>query len=111
MLDDSTNHFIAHHSAWQWVELRSFLTCKIFFAIGIIGAIAYKGYSDVEVIIMLVFYSNADWIIHIFGTYQWVQRSFVKVARVYNLMDIPQEKFKEGKIPPKSWPEVGEIDF
>jgi len=35
----------------------------------------------------------------------------VRVSRVYNLYDIPQEKFDSGKIPDKSWPSKGEIKF
>jgi ABC-type multidrug transport system fused ATPase/permease subunit len=40
-----------------------------------------------------------------------VQRSFVRVSRVLNLYDIPQERFEEGKIPEKGWPAKGEIEF
>jgi hypothetical protein len=72
MLNDSTNHFIAHHSSWQWVELRAFLVCKYFLAVGMACAVYYRGFAESEVILMLVFYSQGDFVIHIFGCYQWV---------------------------------------
>jgi len=92
LLDNSTNHMIAHLSSWFWVEVRSKIVCYYFKIVGMVAVVLLQGKAPNKVLLMLMFYSFADWIVHIFGIYQWMQRNLVRISRVYNLLDIPQEK-------------------
>lgn len=67
--------------------------------------------SDVR-ILMLLEYSQADFIIHIFNCFHWFERMVMQVQRILNLLDAPQEKI-EGTAKPKSenWSKQGTLEF
>ena len=71
-----------------------------------------KGYvSDVR-LIMLMEYSQADFIIHMFNCFHWFERMVMQVQRILNLLDAPQEKIK-GTVKPKdeNWSKKGTLEF
>ena len=67
--------------------------------------------SDVK-IMMLLDYSQADFIIHIFNCFHWFERMVMQVQRILNLLDAPQEKI-EGTVKPKAadWSKKGTLEF
>ena len=71
-----------------------------------------KGTVSDAAILVLLDYSEADFIIHIFNCFHWFQRMVLQAQRILNLKNAPQEKIK-GTAKPKdeAWPSKGELEF
>lgn len=112
MLDDTTVHFIAHHSCWIWYNLRMAAASNLIPIAAIITCIMNKGtVSNVTLCILFQKTIDLEWLMHIFGTINHFQRLMVQVQRVFNLQNAPLEKH-EGEIKAEaSWPSQGKIAF
>ena len=113
MLDKTTTHFIAHHSCWNWYQLRMVWLVKWIQICCVLICIKNKGIVNNVALVLLVNWSDMGWLQHFFGCYNWGQRLMCDVQRVFNLQDAPQENYEQPvdtKVQ-ESWPEKGEIDF
>ena len=64
-------------------------------------------------LVLLLNWSDMDWLHHFFGVYNWGQRLMCDVQRVFNLQAAPQENYSQAQDSQlkESWPEKGEIAF
>ena len=112
LLDKTTVHFIAHHSSWMWYNLRMYYTTKIIQVIAIVTIAKNRGTMDSLVLIALFNWTqDMGWMMHFFGCINHMMREAISAQRIFNLLEIPQEKI-DGEIEkPKEWPSKGEIEF
>ena len=68
--------------------------------------VSNKGIVSNVTLVLLVNWSEMDWLQHFFGCYNWVQRIMVDVQRVFNLQSAPQENYSQpdGIEIESSWP-------
>ena len=110
--DKTTIHFIAHHSCWNWFNLRMYWATKFIFLCGATICITMKGSVDSILLSLVLTYTiDLNWIMHIFGTINWINRMMVQCARVHKLEEIPQESYQGTEEVDKAWPTQGEVDF
>lgn len=57
LLDDTTIHFIAHHSCWIWFNLRMFWTSTIFAILTIMVCVNNKGIVSNAVLVIALQYA------------------------------------------------------
>ena len=112
MMDKTTIHFIAHHSCWVWFNLRLYYTCKLVAAAGMIVCLTMKGVvSSVTLSMVLTYTLDLDWVQHLFGCLNWLERNLINCERLFKLQEIPQELSK-GKVEVKEdWVKGGTIKF
>ena len=112
LLDQTTTHFIAHHSCWVWFNLRMFYTSKILAIVTIVMCAMNKGSVDnVSLVIALQYSCYMGWMMHFFGCLNWFSRMLIDVQKVFNLQEAPQEKFTGTAKAPEQWPSQGKIEF
>ena len=112
LLDDTTTHFIAHHSCWCWYNIRIFTATKIFSLCTIYICFMNKGLvSNVSLVMLMNWSMDMPWLMHFFGCLNWFMRMMVQVQRVFNLQEAPQEKLAGTEKPAESWPQQGKIEF
>ena len=113
MLDKTTTHFIAHHSCWNWYQLRMVWLVKWIQVCCVLICITNKGVVNNVALVLLINWSDMGWLQHFFGCYNWGQRLMCDVQRVFNLQDAPQENYEQPKetTVQESWPQKGEIAF
>lgn len=108
LLDQTTIHFIAHHSCWVWFNLRMFYTSSIFSVLTIILCAMNKGsVAGASLVIALNYSTEMGWFMHFFGCLNWFMRMLTDVQKVFNLQECPQEKFKGTEKAPAQWPSQG----
>ena len=112
--DQTTINFITHHSCWVWFNLRAYYASKLIFICAMVVIVSLKGKADG--IMLSILFSRAfdmDWIFHcIFGTFNWIEREMVDVARVLKLEKIPQEKDEATvDVSDTNWPTQGDLEF
>ena len=113
LLDDTTTHFIAHHSCWSWYQFRMQWLAKCIQICAIVTCVANKGVVSSVTLVLLTNWSDMGWLQHFFGCYNHIQRVMCDVQRVFNLQAAPQEKYSQPDDlqVEKSWPEHGKIAF
>ena len=112
LLDHTTTHFIAKHSCWNWFSFRMQWISKCIQICAIVICVVNKGVVSNVTLVLLINWSDMDWLQHFFGCYNWLQRIMVDVQRVFNLQAAPQENYNQTEIVLKeSWPEQGKIAF
>lgn len=80
LLDHTTTHFIAHHSCWNWYQLRMQWISKSIAIMAIVICIVNKGVaSNVTLVLLLNWSTNMDWLQHFFGCYNHIQRMMIEV--------------------------------
>ena len=112
--DQTTINFITHHSCWVWFNLRAYYASKLIFICAMVVIVNLKGKADG--IMLSILFSRAfdmDWIFHcIFGTFNWIEREMVDVARVLKLETIPQEVDNATvDVSNTNWPTQGDLEF
>ena len=82
LLDQTTIHFIAHHSCWVWFNLRMFYTSSIFAVLCIVLCAMNKGSGSVagaSFVIALEYSTEMSWFMHFFGCLNWFMRMLTDV--------------------------------
>ena len=86
LLDQTTIHFIAHHSCWVWFNLRMFYTSSIFAVLTICLCAWNKGsIAGASLVIALNYSTEMGWFMHFFGCLNWFMRMLTDVQKVFNL--------------------------
>ena len=113
MMDKTTIHFIAHHSCWVWFNLRLYYTCKLVALAGMIACLGMKGQvSSVTLSMVLTYTLDLDWVQHMFGCFNWLERNLINCERLFKLQEIVQEKTKgEVSVDEDTWVKEGKIKF
>ena len=112
LLDQTTIHFIAHHSCWVWFNLRMFYTSSIFAVLTIVLCAMNKGsIAGASLVIALNYSTEMGWFMHFFGCLNWFMRMLTDVQKVFNLQECPQEKAQGTEKAPEQWPSQGQISF
>ena len=90
LLDQTTIHFIAHHSCWVWFNLRMFYTSSIFAVLTIVLCAMNKGsIAGASLVIALNYSTEMGWFMHFFGCLNWFMRMLTDVQKVFNLQECP----------------------
>ena len=113
LLDNTTIHFIAHHSCWNWYQFRMQWLAKVIQMAAIVTCVMNKGIVSNVTLVLLINWSDMGWLQHFFGCYNHIQRMMCDVQRVFNLQAAPQENYEqpEDSKVDKKWPEQGKIEF
>ena len=112
MMDKTTIHFIAHHSCWVWFNLRLYYTCKLIAIAGMIICLTMKGkVSSVTLSLVLNYTLDLDWVQHMFGCLNWLERNLINCERLFKLQEIVQEKSKGEIKVEDDWVKEGKIKF
>lgn len=71
-----------------------------------------KGHSDNTMLSLLLMYTiGLDWLHHLIGCFNWLQRNLIDCEKLFNLTKVDQEKEKGEVQVEKKWVKEGEIEF
>ena len=60
---------------------------------------------------MLTYTLDLDWVQHLFGCLNWLERNLIHCERLFKLQDVVQEKVKGEIEVEKDWVKGGKIQF
>ena len=90
LLDNTTIHFIAHHSCWVWFNIRMMWTSTIFAVLTVSICVMNKGVVSNAILVIALQYScEMGWLMHFFGCFNWFMRMMIDVQKVLNLQNAP----------------------
>ena len=93
MMDKTTLHFVAYHSCWVWFNLRVQYTCKLLAGAGVLSCLFLKGQtSNTTLCLVLTYTLDLDWLHHLIGCFNWLERTMMDCEKLFNLTKIEQEK-------------------
>jgi hypothetical protein len=64
---------MVEHSCYKYSEYRISMLCKLIYFTAVVCGVMNKGYCSTVQIMMLIEYSDAGWIIHLFNCFGWFQ--------------------------------------
>ena len=112
MMNRTTLHFIAHHSCWVWFNLRLYYTTQMTMVTAILVCLTLKGkVNNVLLSLLLTYTLNLDWIQHLFGCFNWLERNAIHCERLFNLTRIDQEATEGETKVRDDWVKGGSIEF
>ena len=112
MMDRTTLHFIAHHSCWVWLNLRIYYTTQLAMATAVVACLTLKGRVDNVLLAMLLTYTlDLNWVQHLFGCLNWLERNAIHCERLFNLTRIEQEAVEGETKVQDDWVKEGSIEF
>ena len=85
LLDKTTQQFMVNHSCYKYSELKINMLTKLVFVSAVIIGVLNKGYVSIVTIMMLLDYSQAEFIIHMFNCFAYFQEMVMQVQRILNL--------------------------
>jgi ABC-type multidrug transport system fused ATPase/permease subunit len=112
MMDKTTIHFIAHHSCWVWFVMRTRIICLLVAAIGMAACLTMKGsVSSVTLSLVITYTMDLDWVCHLFGCFNWLERNLINCERLFKLQNVLQERSKGTVKVKDDWVTDGKITF